>query len=126
MNPDYSNIFNADALDNLIDALRLAALRAEQEYIHAASPGTTDTADIALYAVSSIAGGPNLTIIYEDTDGVVSIRHIVVNSIERCRNGHTILRCYDQDRSDHRSFRLDRIKGAATEYRTLDTITWAM
>lgn len=115
---------NPDALDNLIDALRASAARAEQEAIHAASPGTTNTADIAIYAVSSIAGGPDLTIVYEDTDGVVSVRHISVNSIERCRNRQTILRCSDLDRRDRRSFRLDRIQGAATGYRRMADIAW--
>lgn len=113
---------NPDALDNLIDALRASAAEAA----HAVSPGTTNLADIALYAMSSIAGGPDLTIVYEDTDGVVSVRHISVNSIERCRNKRTILRCSDLDRRDHRSFRLDRIQGAATSYRRMADIAWAV
>jgi len=41
--------------------------------------------------------------------GVVSARHFIPRSIERCANGQTIVRAFDTQRKAPRSFILDRI-----------------
>jgi predicted DNA-binding transcriptional regulator YafY len=54
-----------------------------------------------------------VTIVYRDRAGLVSIRNVVVQSIERCQNGNTIVRAYDNTRQGPRSFTLDRIYDAS-------------
>lgn len=82
---------------------------------------------MALLSLSALMTGPKATVIglamlvaslkdnapvdlgYRDEDGVVSLRNATVNAIERTSQGNVIIRAYDHQREDHRSFRLDRI-----------------
>lgn len=125
MNFDQHPPYSAQAFDAFLKELEAIAKQSEAEAKHREIPGVNDPAAIVLYCASSIGGGPDLTIVYTDSDGVTSVRHIRVNSIERCLNGHTIIRVYDLDRKAPRSFRLDRIQAAATEYRTVGKVAWA-
>lgn len=63
-----------------------------------------------LCLVASIASGAETTLVYQDGDGVTSIRRVKVLSIERCHNGQTAVRCFDLDRDAPRCFRLTRVQ----------------
>lgn len=117
--------YNATAFSAFLADLEALAQQTETERALRESPGTGDLAAITMLCVANIGGGPDLTIVYTDTDGVTSVRHIKVNSIERCLNGNIIVRVYDHDRKAPRSFRLDNIRAAATERREVEQIVWA-
>lgn len=114
-----------EALDQLQDRLRAESAQAEAEAAHRASPGVSGYAPVTLLCVANIAGGPDLTIVYRDQDGVTSIRHITVQAIERCLNGATCVQAWDHDRMAPRKFRLERIQAAATERREVAAVEWA-
>ena len=59
-----------------------------------------------LNLVAAAALGKQLSAVYADKDGVVSLRRFVPQSIERCQNGSAIVRVYDVQRKDTRKFRL--------------------
>jgi predicted DNA-binding transcriptional regulator YafY len=119
--PPYTN----EALNDLIARLRVEREQARAEEAHRNSGGVTGIPAVTMLCIANIAGGPDLTIVYRDGDGVTSVRHIHVNSIDRCDNGVTCVRAFDLDRNAPRSFRLDRILGAATEYREVALVEWA-
>lgn len=50
-----------------------------------------------------------VSFVYEDADGVVSLRKVRVESIERTDEGHTIARTHDLLRDDARTYRIDRM-----------------
>lgn len=63
-----------------------------------------------LQLVAAMAGDAPADLVYEDCDGVVSIRTVKVLSIERCQNGQTVARCYDLHRDAPRCFRLTGVQ----------------
>lgn len=116
---------NHDVFADTLEKVLIASEQARAEQAHREIPGVSDVDAITLLCVASIAGGPDLTIIYRDQDGVTSIRHITVQAIERCFNGATCVQAWDHDRSAPRKFRLERIRAAATERRELAAVEWA-
>jgi predicted DNA-binding transcriptional regulator YafY len=52
------------------------------------------------------------TIIYRDSDGVVSLRTIRPLAVRHCRNGNTIVSAFDVQRDAPRSFTATRVLDA--------------
>jgi predicted DNA-binding transcriptional regulator YafY len=62
--------------------------------------------------LACIAAEQSMTIVYQDAQGIISVRACIPYSVERCANGNTIVRAYDLHRKAPRSFTLHRIQRA--------------
>lgn len=59
--------------------------------------------------VAAIVDAKLVSIDYTDSEGVRSQRNILPDGIKRCQNGNTIVKAYDPQRKDRRSFSLASI-----------------
>lgn len=62
--------------------------------------------------LACIAAEQPMSIIYQDAQGIISVRVVQPNSVVRCKNGNTIMRAFDLQRRESRSFTLHRIQRA--------------